>query len=92
MNDLRVIIAILIFCISVYLVYDLIANGFNFYVLAASITGFISVHFVWPRRLPDNSAWYDALEAIFDLPYQILAFGLRSIGRAIHKPDIDIDL
>ncbi|MBU2986314.1 hypothetical protein KO528_13215 [Saccharophagus degradans] len=91
-NTLRVIIAIFVFSISVYLVYDLFANGFNLYVLGASLLGFVAVHYIWPRKHPDDASWFDALEIVFDLPYRALAFTLRSIGRAVHKPDIDIDL
>ena len=92
MNEFRVFIAITIFSVSSYLVYDLLANNFEWFVLLTAIGGFLSVHYIWPKKSDDESAWYDALEIIFDLPYRAIALLIRSIGRIFRDGDIGIDL
>lgn len=92
MDDLRVIIAICIFSVSSYLVYDLFANGFNWYVLAASIMGYLLVHYIWPSKNTEDSSWYDSLEIIFDLPYRAIAIFFRGIGRLFRSSDGDIGI
>jgi len=92
MNDLIAVIAILIFFSSSYFVYDLFSNGFNLYVLLAAIIGYVIVHLIWPKTRDENSAWYDALEVICDLPYQAMALCLRTLSLRGAKSDIDIDL
>ena len=92
MDDIKAVIAIFIFCASTYLVFDLFINGFNFYVLLGAIIGFALVHMIWPKSRDHESAWYDSLEFIFDLPYQTMARGLRLIGIKSGKSDIDMDL
>lgn len=94
MDEVRVIIAAIIFCICTYLVYDLFANGFNFWVLLAIIVGYTLVHYIWPRGKKEDSTWFDLLEIILDLPYKTFAFVLRSIGRLFRGGDggVDIDI
>ncbi|BFM18097.1 hypothetical protein R50073_42800 [Maricurvus nonylphenolicus] len=92
MDDVRAVIAIFISCISGYLVFDLIANGFSWGLLIAAILGFIIVHILWPRKRDGDSAWYDVLELIFDLPYRCIALCVRGIGRAIKGGDGDIGI
>ena len=69
------------FATSTYLVYDLFANGFNGIILTFCIFGYLSAHYLWPKHHDEESAWYDFLEVIVDLPFRTLAFLLRSIGR-----------
>ena len=92
MDILRVIISTMVFCISCYLVFDLFANGFNWLVLITSIAGFIAVHYIWPKKQTEDSAWYDILELIFDLPYRAIALALRSIGKIFRSGDLDVDI
>ena len=93
MDSLRAILAICVFAVSCYLVFDLFATGFNWFILIAAISGFILVHFIWPRE-HQGDAWYDALEFIFDLPYRLIANSIRALVRGIKNSDVDagIDL
>lgn len=90
MDDVRAVIAIFISCISGYLVFDLVVNGFSWAVICAAIIGFLFVHFFWPKRRDYDSAWYDGLEYIFDLPYRCIALFFRGIGRLLKGSDGDI--
>ncbi len=92
MNKFRVVIAIMIFSVSSYLLYDLIANGFEWFVLFVVIGGYVLVHFAWPKSRADERAWYDVLEIIFDLPYRLIALLVRSIGRIFKDGDVGIDV
>lgn len=90
MSVVRVILAIVVFCISSYLVYDLFANGFSWAVLFFCISGYVLVHYIWPKRAFRDSGWYDVLEMVIDLPYRTIAVVLRSIGRIFRGGDGDI--
>lgn len=92
MNDLQAVLAILIFFISAYLVYDLLTNGFSWTVLLVCIGGFVLVHFILPKSRDQDSAWYESLEFIFDFPFRAIAYSLRGIGRAFGKGDVDLDI
>ncbi len=92
MDVFRAIIAIIIFSLSSYLVYDIFANGFNWAVLLFCIGGYIIVHFIWPKKSSGDSEWYDILEIIVDLPYRSIAFAIRSIGKVVKSSDGDIGI
>ena len=92
MNDFLAVFAMCIFFCSSYLVYDLFSSGFNVYVLLAAIIGYVIVHIMWPKKRDNDSAWYDMLELIFDLPYQAMALCLRTISFRGSKSDLDIDI
>ena len=81
MHDLLAVLAIFISCISGYLVFDLFYTGFSWAVLLSAIGGFILVHIIWPKKLDNDSAWYDALEFIFDFPYRFTAACIRGVVR-----------
>ena len=92
MNDLIAVIAICIFFVSSYLVYDLFTNGFNVHVLLGAMLGFTLVHFMWPKSRKGENSWYEAVEFIFELPYKAIAFLLRSAFSKSGKSDLDIDV
>lgn len=92
MDEFRVALAIVIFSISSYLVYDLFAHGFDWIVLLLSIAGYLLVHYIWPRYSTGESAWYDPLEFIFDLPYRTIALLIRSLGKLLRNNDGDIGI
>ncbi len=83
MNDFRAIVAILLSCVSGYLVVDLLLNGFSWTLLFGAIVGFLLVHYIWPPKTNSGSAWYDLVEFIFDLPYRCIAFFIRGLGRVV---------
>ena len=90
MDDFLAVLAIFISCISGYLVFDLFYTGFSWAVLFSAIGGFILVHIIWPKKLDSNSAWYDALEYIFDFPYRFTSACIRGIMRGGDTVDLDV--
>ncbi len=91
MDDFLAVLAIFISCISGYLVFDLFSAGFSWGVLFSAIGGFILVHLIWPKKQDSDSAWYDALEYIFDFPYRFTAALIRAVVKG-GSDSIDIDL
>jgi hypothetical protein len=85
MDEMRFLLALLLFCLGVYLIWDLFANGFSWAVLLASIICFIATHYVKPtsNRNDDSSSVLDVIEIIFDLPYQAIALLIRGIGKVL---------
>ncbi len=92
MDVFRVIVASAIFCISSYLVYDLLTHGFNWLVLLACLLGYVMVHYILPKRATEDSQWYELLEIALELPYRTMALCLRSLSSVFRKTDIDLDL
>jgi hypothetical protein len=79
MDDFLAVVAIFIFCISGYLVFDLFYTGFSWAVLLSAIGGFSLVHAIWPKKHDEDSAWYDALEYIFYFSYRFTVACIRGI-------------
>jgi hypothetical protein len=79
MDDFLAVVAIFISCISGYLVFDLFYTGFSWGVLLSAVFGFLIVHVIWPKKQDSDSAWYDALEYIFDFPYRFTAACIRGV-------------
>lgn len=92
MDLIRTIVATILFCASTYLVYDLIANGFDILILVFCIGGYLLAHYVLPKRTTEFGDWFDILELVIDLPYRIIALGIRSISRLIRSGDGDIGI
>lgn len=92
MRDFRAVLAIFIFFISIYFIYDLFASGFNIYLLISALVGFVLVHILWPRKCGNDSSWYDSLEIVFDLPYRAMAMCVRGFSGKGDKSDIDFDI
>jgi len=90
MNELRVLLATSLFAIGVYLVYDLIAHGFDLAVLVGGVAGFALAHVLWPHDGSGEASWYDMLEWVVDLPYRAVALALRSLGRLLRFTDVDL--
>lgn len=79
MNDLRALLAIALWLISAYLIYDLVVEGFDWVVMLASVSGFWLAHVVWPSGHGHEDHWYDVFELIIDLPFKAIAKMLRAI-------------
>lgn len=92
MDDLRAVLAISVFILCGYFVYDLFANGFSWTLLVMAIFGFVLVHWLWPPNHPDKNAWYESLEVVVDLPYRSIVAVCRALGRAEKSDGIDLDL
>ena len=92
MDILRLIISVVIFCISTYLIYDLVVNGFSWPVLIVCISGFLVTHYIWPDNKIKDNIWFDLLEIIIELPFRTISLLLRSIGKLIRGSDGDIGI
>ncbi len=92
MNEFRVFLSVVIFCICSYLVFDLFVNGFNWATLIFSLGGYISIHFIWPKHKESESIWYELLESVVEFPFRAIAFFIRSIGRIFKNSDGDIGI
>jgi hypothetical protein len=96
MYNLRIFLAVAVFCISSYLVLDLFSNGFSFTLLLAALFGFILAHFLLPkkRKKDDNDELdlIDLIQNIIDLPYKAMSYFFRKIGRFSKERDSNIDI
>ncbi len=81
MDEIRFFLAVCFSGIGFYLIYDLIANGFDFFVFIAIPFLFVVAHFLLPKKNnSDSNVILDLLEFVVDLPYRLVAKCLRSIG------------
>ena len=92
MDAFRVIISIVIFTFSSYLVFDLFINGFNWFVFLACVAGYLLVHYTWPKKQTGDSPWYDVLELIIELPFRAFSSLLRGLGKLFRSGDGDFDI
>ena len=92
MASIRYILAILCFCLGVYLVYDLFASGFDWMILLAAIASFVIAHIIKPKT-DDHSAsdFLDVLDVVIELPFRSLALILRSLSGIFRKGSDGID-
>lgn len=90
MNELRALLASGLFATGVYLIYDLLAHGFDLAVLIGCAAGFVLAHWVWPRDGSAEASWYDMLEWVVDMPYRAMALALRALGRLLRFTDADL--
>jgi hypothetical protein len=77
MNGLRLLSAVSVFCISIYLVVDLFIYGFSWLVLACCILGFVSVHFIRPEKKDGERRLFDLIDLTLDFPYRVMATLIR---------------
>ena len=91
---LRFLIAIALFALGCYLLYDLFQSGFDIYVSLAALVALVMAHYVKHRinrdNRPDSYDWLDALDLILDIPYRFIAFGLRSLWRVGKSDTLDL--
>jgi hypothetical protein len=87
---IRFFIAFALFCLGVYLVFDLFVSGFSFFVLVAAIVCFVLAHYVKPKgsSFDDLASVFDFIDFIIDIPFRIIAGSLRVISKPF-KGDID---
>lgn len=94
MPYLRNLLAVILFSLGIYLIFDLIRNGFNLKVLLVCIGCFIAAHYIWPpnRDKEEESVLWDFLEDVINLPFNILSRLLRAVGNTKdHNQDIDLN-
>ena len=90
-DEIRLILAVLLFCVGAYLVWDLFATGFDVFVLLSAIACFIFAHYVKPntRDSGDSSSLWDILDFVVDIPFKVISLFLRGISKPF-KGDTDI--
>lgn len=89
-NEIRLLLAVLLFCLGVYLIWDLFAAGFDFIVLVSSLLCFIVAHYIKPKSSDrdDSSVVWDIVDFIVDIPFKTISIFLRAISKPF-KGDID---
>ena len=85
-------LSIVVFTLSSYFVFDIVMLGFDWLLFLCSIVGFISVHYLWPAKHDDESAWYDLLEYVIDFPFRLITLFIRSLGDIFRNADSGLDL
>ena len=88
---LRFLLAVALFAVGCYLIYDLFSTYFDIYVLVAALVSLVMAHYVKPKidvsNKPDSYNWFDALDLLLDIPFRILSIGLRGLWK-VGKSDI----
>jgi hypothetical protein len=89
-DGIRLLLAVLLFCLGIYLVWDLFAAGFDVIVLASSLLCFVVAHYIKPKSSDrdDASAVWDILDFIVDVPFRAISLFLRATSKPF-KGDID---
>jgi hypothetical protein len=93
MDGIRLALALLLFCVGAYLVWDLFSTGFNVVVLAASLACFILAHYIKPNTKDSHdTSLVDVLDLIIDIPFRTISVLLRAVGRPFKNDISDVDL
>lgn len=90
LDELRLFLALTLFCLGIYLVWDLLVNGFEVIVFVAVLVCFVAAHYVKPRRVEedDPSMLWEVIGFLIDIPFKTIALLLRAISRPL-KSDVD---
>lgn len=89
-EDIKLVLAVLAFCVGGFLTVDLFVTGFNFLVLLSAIGCFAIAHYAKPTSVDDDLHWrYMVAEFVIDLPYKAISGVIRLAGKS-SKGDFDI--
>ncbi|WP_062060951.1 hypothetical protein [Cellvibrio sp. OA-2007] len=82
-NELRLFLAVLLFCLGIYLVWDLCSAGFDLIILVSSLLCFVVAHYIKPKPddRDDSSVVLDVLDFIVDIPFRAISIFLRAISK-----------
>ena len=61
LDEIRLLLAVLLFCLGIYLVWDLFATGFDLIVLVSSLLCFVVAHYIKPKSNDGGDASYGTL-------------------------------
>jgi hypothetical protein len=89
MAELRLLAALALVLTGGYLIYDLFASGFSLMLLVAAIGCLVLAYWIKPRRREEHD-WrgiFDVLDLLLEIPFQLMAKGLRLLLR-FGKDDI----
>lgn len=89
-DEIRLFLAVLLFCLGGYLVWDLFAAGFDVIVLVSMLFCFILARYIKPKPGDRNesSAVWDVLDFIVDIPFKAISIFLRAVSKPF-KGDAD---
>lgn len=84
---IRVILSILLFFMSCYFIYDLIAVEYNYFILIAVFIGFLFSHFCWPTLKKGDYKYLDFLEIFIEIPAHLFIGLFRVLGAILKGID-----
>lgn len=94
---LREISAAMIFVVGVVFLFDILSAGFSWEAILLSLFCFVLAYVIWPSKKKgqrqDYYGFLDVLEFVIEMPFEILKWFFRLLGRIFSgKGDgIDID-
>lgn len=80
MNNFRVFLSVLVFCLGIYLSFNMFINGFDLWVFVAALISFISAHYIFPEKWDADSSWIYLIESIVQFPFNAIAAIIRAIS------------
>lgn len=87
----REIISASFFFAAWALLFNLVFDTFDLFLLAMCIAFFIAAYFIWPSKKRggrrDDSELLDAIEWIIEFPVEMLLWFVRIFGRLLFKGD-----
>jgi hypothetical protein len=90
MEQLRGIIAIVIFIIGICLLLKLCVDPFELTLLVVAIICLLLAYFIWPSKKTnqrEDNIYWDVLEIVIELPLEIFIWLFRILVRVFHKAD-----
>lgn len=93
MSELRLLLATLLFCLGIYLLFDLFIAGFDVLILLAALACFIAAHYIKPNTKDeaDVATWWEWLDIFIDIPFRLIAALIRGLSRPFRGEKGDID-
>lgn len=94
---LREVLAAIIFVVGVVFLFDIFSVGFSWEALLLSLFCFFIAYVIWPSKKKgqrqDDYGFLDVLEFVIEIPFEILKWFFRLLGRIFSgKGDgVDID-
>jgi hypothetical protein len=82
MDLVRIILSIAVFIVGLYLIVDLVVQGFAFAVLVGAVVSFLLAHILWPeqeRKDDDKLYLVDIIELVFHFQSRLAI--LKALGR-----------
>lgn len=94
MDTIRLTLALVLFSLGLYLIFDLFVSGFNLFILGAAIGCFVLARYVKPKTYHEDDAdtLSEIIDLIIELPFRLIARALRVFARGLKDNVDEIDL
>ncbi len=97
MNTVREFFSVILFAAGVFLLLQILTDGFSWVYVSGSAVCFVLAYLIWPskkRGQRQESNWFlDILEFVIELPIEIIVNSFRLLARLVKSKDgFDIDL